>query len=254
MKEYAMDRFATLVEISWSLDDFPAAVVEAYRTTPMTDRRLRDPIIQVTRSYFQLLHEKNSFVKVLDGTAGFAADIAKKVFREKKASLPGDDCPQSNQSGHANSIETSPLEFDDGSEESSDDDFTYSVREEELPHALIYDVRLQSSLRDVRDHLANLRISMKTPGMVHAETTDISDLYKQVEATSKFEYPETRIVGCIGDSGVGKFFRRASDRAHQSDDITPNSSLINSLFDHDGLARSSGNGNACTSVVTDFGM
>ncbi|KAL4884754.1 hypothetical protein BJY04DRAFT_181964 [Aspergillus karnatakaensis] len=120
------------------------------------------------------------------------------------------------------------------SEETEYDDSTYSVRGEELPRAPIYDVRLQGSLREVRDHLANLRIFMETSDLVHDAATDISDLYGRVETASRFEYPETRIVGFTGDSGVGK------------------SSLINALLDQEALARSSGNGDACTSVVTEF--
>ncbi|KAL4805559.1 hypothetical protein BDV18DRAFT_161210 [Aspergillus unguis] len=122
----------------------------------------------------------------------------------------------------------------ESSDEESDDDNTYSVREEELPREPIYDARLQNSLREVRSHLAALATSMRRSELVRDEATDIQGLYGRVEAMSRFEYPETRTVGFIGDSGVGK------------------SSLINSLLDHEGLARSSGNGNACTSVVTEF--
>ncbi|KAL2813123.1 hypothetical protein BJX63DRAFT_395031 [Aspergillus granulosus] len=118
--------------------------------------------------------------------------------------------------------------------ESDDDNLMYNVREEALPQAPIYDVGLQNALREVRSHLTNLKLSMARSGLVHNESTKIHELYKQVESMSRFEYPETRIVAFIGDSGVGK------------------SSLINSLLDHDGLARTSANGIACTSVVTEF--
>ncbi|KAL4991483.1 hypothetical protein BDW68DRAFT_142463 [Aspergillus falconensis] len=131
-------------------------------------------------------------------------------------------------------FETDDIDSDFGSDGSNDGNSTYSLREEELPPAPIYDLRLQQSLREVRSHLADLVVSMERSELVRDEASDIGALYKQVESTSKFEYPETRIVGFIGDSGVGK------------------SSLINSLLDHEGLARSSGNGEACTSVVTEF--
>ncbi|KAL4800535.1 hypothetical protein BDV19DRAFT_72190 [Aspergillus venezuelensis] len=124
---------------------------------------------------------------------------------------------------------------DSGSDEDSDeDDSTYSMREEELPQAPIYDPRLQNALREVRSYLANFAHSMARSDMVRDASTRVSELYAQVEAASRFSYPESRILGFIGDSGSGK------------------STLINALLDHEGLTRSSGNGAACTSVVTEF--
>lgn len=46
LKEYAKDIFGTLVMIFWDLDDFPAAIAEAYRTTPMSDKGLREPLVR----------------------------------------------------------------------------------------------------------------------------------------------------------------------------------------------------------------
>ncbi|KAJ0426006.1 hypothetical protein BJY00DRAFT_272728 [Aspergillus carlsbadensis] len=123
---------------------------------------------------------------------------------------------------------------DDNDLEGDDDTFAYNIREEALPHAPIYDVGLQSALREVRINLTDLKLSMARSHLVHDESARVHGLYKQVELMSRFEYPETRIVGFIGDSGVGK------------------SSLINSLLDCDGLARTSASGVACTSVVTEF--
>ncbi|KAL3464362.1 hypothetical protein BJX64DRAFT_254826 [Aspergillus heterothallicus] len=127
------------------------------------------------------------------------------------------------------SVDNSDMESDD-----DDDPLLYNIREEALPQAPIYDAGLQNALREVRSQLTNLKISMARSNLVHDESTTIHEIYKQVDLMSRFEYPETRIVGFIGDSGVGK------------------SSLINSLLDHDGLARTSANGVACTSVVTEF--
>ncbi|KAI2993530.1 hypothetical protein CBS147346_10936 [Aspergillus niger] len=70
--------------------------------------------------------------------------------------------------------------------------------------------------------------------LAHDNTTDLSKLYEKTLEASRFAYPATRTVGFIGDSGVGK------------------SSLINSLLDQESLARSSGEGAACTTVVTEF--
>lgn len=59
-------------------------------------------------------------------------------------------------------------------------------------------------------------------------------LYERAKNLSDFEPLSTRIVGFVGDSGVGK------------------SSLLNSLLDYRGLARTNNNGAACTCVVTEY--
>ncbi|KAL4951692.1 hypothetical protein BDW69DRAFT_196266 [Aspergillus filifer] len=139
------------------------------------------------------------------------------------------------QSMEGEELDDPDSDADSGSDEDSDeDDSTYSMREEQLPQAAIYDPSLQNALREIRSHLANFAYSMARSDMVRDASTRVSELYTQVEAASRFAYPESRILGFIGDSGSGK------------------STLINALLDHEGLTRSSGNGAACTSVVTEF--
>ncbi|GFG18592.1 hypothetical protein IFM61606_00016 [Aspergillus udagawae] len=114
------------------------------------------------------------------------------------------------------------------------DDYLYNIRQEELPQVPIYDIRLQSALRNVRGQLADLAQVMSRRELAQDPTTAFHELYKQTLEASGFAYPATRTVGFIGDSGMGK------------------SSLINSILDQEGLARSSGDGAACTTVVTEF--
>ncbi|KAF3031928.1 hypothetical protein E8E12_002110 [Didymella heteroderae] len=59
-------------------------------------------------------------------------------------------------------------------------------------------------------------------------------LYHEALRLAQFQLPSSRIVGLIGDSGVGK------------------SSLINSLLDKPDLARASGSGSACTCAITEY--
>ncbi|CBF75964.1 uncharacterized protein ANIA_10426 [Aspergillus nidulans FGSC A4] len=87
-----------------------------------------------------------------------------------------------------------------------DGDHIYNVREEELPRAPIYDIRLQNALRNVRGQIADLAQFIGERELTHDPTSDIH----------------------------GK------------------SSVINSILDENGLARSSGDGAACTTVVTEF--
>ncbi|KAL4757106.1 uncharacterized protein BDW70DRAFT_143918 [Aspergillus foveolatus] len=119
-------------------------------------------------------------------------------------------------------------------DEDDDGDHIYNVREEELPRAPIYDIRLQNALRSVRGQIADLAQFIGERELAHDPTSDIHGLYEQLLGASRFSYPATRTVGFIGESGAGK------------------SSVINSILDEHGLARSSGDGAACTTVVTEF--
>ncbi|GFN11068.1 uncharacterized protein AtWU_00864 [Aspergillus tubingensis] len=122
----------------------------------------------------------------------------------------------------------------EGDAAEEDDEDAYNIRHESLPQEPIYDIRLQNALRDVRGELMSLTQIMSGNALAHDNTSDLSKLYEKTREASRFAYPATRTVGFIGDSGVGK------------------SSLINSLLDQEGLARSSGDGAACTTVVTEF--
>ncbi|KAL3441007.1 hypothetical protein BJX65DRAFT_289514 [Aspergillus insuetus] len=115
-----------------------------------------------------------------------------------------------------------------------DSDYLYNIRGEELPQAPIYDIRLQNALRDIRGQLTDLVYGMSLQEQALDSTTGFRRLYEQTLSASRFTYPATRTVGFIGDSGMGK------------------SSVINSILDQEGLARSSGDGAACTTVVTEF--
>ena len=62
----------------------------------------------------------------------------------------------------------------------------------------------------------------------------ILQLLEKASNSKILEYPKAKIVGLIGDSGVGK------------------SSLINCLLDIPDLALSGANGEACTNVITEY--
>ena len=70
----------------------------------------------------------------------------------------------------------------------------------------------------------------------HAEVDaeKVEQLVRRAEALAKPDLLDTRTIAILGDSGVGK------------------STLINSLLDCPGLARTSASGEACTSVITEF--
>ncbi|KAF2496947.1 hypothetical protein BU16DRAFT_616988 [Lophium mytilinum] len=116
----------------------------------------------------------------------------------------------------------------------NNEDLEYNLRTENLPDVPIYDARLQSGLRDTKEELRELHEVMEFgPGALN-QAPNLSILAQQTHRLSEFAYSETRTIGLVGDSGVGK------------------SSLINSLLDERGIARSSGDGGACTNIVTEY--
>lgn len=80
MKKRAMEKFKGFVTVGWDMDDFPAAVAEVYQTIPICERGIRDPLVRVTHQHFGELLQKESFVKMLEQTPGFAADLARTYF------------------------------------------------------------------------------------------------------------------------------------------------------------------------------
>ncbi|KAL2864222.1 uncharacterized protein BJX67DRAFT_374065 [Aspergillus lucknowensis] len=124
------------------------------------------------------------------------------------------------------------LSLSDGEGDGSE--YLYNIRGEELPRAPAYDIRLQHALRNVTGQMADLARSMARRDEARDTTTRFHELYLQTLAASRFTFPKSRTVGFIGDSGVGK------------------SSVINSILDLEGLARSNGDGAACTTVITEF--
>jgi hypothetical protein len=83
-------------------------------------------------------------------------------------------------------------------------DHLYNVREEELPRAPIYDIRLQNALRNVRGQIADLAQFIGERELTHDPTSNIHDLYEQLLRASRFSYPTSRTVGFIGESGAGR--------------------------------------------------
>ncbi|UDD59534.1 hypothetical protein AFCA_006956 [Aspergillus flavus] len=149
-----------------------------------------------------------------------ASDLEDSHLRDDGS--PSDDNDQSSESD------------DDDDASDSDDSSLYNVRYERLPRARIYNAGLQEILRDIKSQLSILQNDMDRCPLSRDRDSDLFPLREKVRMLNELDCPETRTVGFIGNSGVGK------------------SRLINSLLDQEGLARSSGDGAACTSVVTEF--
>jgi len=80
----------------------------------------------------------------------------------------------------------------------------YGMRRENLPNAPIYNQRLQTALREVKSQLGELESIIGRCPIASDDESKISALFKQVINQAQFEYPTTRTIGFVGDSGVGE--------------------------------------------------
>ncbi|KAH6887646.1 hypothetical protein B0T10DRAFT_490140 [Thelonectria olida] len=110
----------------------------------------------------------------------------------------------------------------------------HDVRDEELPRDAFHDPSFQRALRDAKALMSTTHEVLGSASLHHDPDSTMQRLHKEAGELAAFTYPSTRTVGFVGDSGVGK------------------SSLLNSLLDFRGLARTSNSGEACTCVVTEY--
>ncbi|KAH7243016.1 hypothetical protein B0J15DRAFT_92977 [Fusarium solani] len=114
------------------------------------------------------------------------------------------------------------------------DRLPHNVLDEELPHDAFHSPEFQQAFRDAKQLMSTVEGVLGSSSLHNSPESTIKRLHDEAGELARFEYPSTRTVGFVGDSGVGK------------------SSLLNSLLDVKGLARTSNSGEACTCVVTEF--
>ncbi|KAJ4328907.1 hypothetical protein N0V84_000695 [Fusarium piperis] len=110
----------------------------------------------------------------------------------------------------------------------------HNVLDEELPQDAFHSPEFQQAFRDAKQLMSTVEGVLGSSSLHNSPESTIRRLLDEAGELARFEYPSTRTVGFVGDSGVGK------------------SSLLNSLLDVKGLARTSNSGEACTCVVTEF--
>ncbi|XP_014552738.1 hypothetical protein COCVIDRAFT_109543 [Bipolaris victoriae FI3] len=110
----------------------------------------------------------------------------------------------------------------------------YQVECEEPPSNPFYHIKFQKALSGAMPCISNLNRVLSSTTLHQKAGSTVHSLQQQAVNLGHQELPSSRIVGMIGDSAVGK------------------SSLINSLLDKPNLAKSSGNGTACTCTVTEY--
>jgi hypothetical protein len=95
----------------------------------------------------------------------------------------------------------------------------HQVESEDPPEAFAHMAEVQDALANARMLPKRLATVLSSSNLHRENGSSIRKLYQQAEKLNQFELPSSRIVGLVGDSGVGK------------------SSLINSLLDKSDLAR-----------------
>lgn len=95
----------------------------------------------------------------------------------------------------------------------------HRVEDEEPPESIFYEQRVQGALSNARRITGRVAQVLSGSNMHQEQGSSVQTIYQQAAKLSTFEPSSCRIVGLVGDSGVGK------------------SSLINSLLDKIDFAR-----------------
>lgn len=95
----------------------------------------------------------------------------------------------------------------------------HRIEDEESPQSLFHQREVQEALTGARGVMDMVAQALASSNLHREQGSAIQRLYQQVVNLSEFQPPGSRIVGLVGDSGVGK------------------SSLINSLLDLKEFAR-----------------
>ncbi|KAF2278876.1 uncharacterized protein EI97DRAFT_372095 [Westerdykella ornata] len=110
----------------------------------------------------------------------------------------------------------------------------HQVENEDPPQGLLHMPEPQETLATATKLMTSMADLLSRSNLDGENGSSIGQLYQAAINLSKSQLPSARIVGLVGDSGVGK------------------SSLINSLLDREKLASTSSSGSACTCVVTEY--
>ncbi|OOQ84220.1 hypothetical protein PEBR_33708 [Penicillium brasilianum] len=143
----------------------------------------------------------------------------------RSSTLPADENVEGEDEGEVEVEDENEHEDGQEADEAGDDLFSPDP---------IDDRRLQDSLNAVKIQLRELSQTIHNCEVAQDPETSLHHIYQEAKKLSEFKDQEKRIVGFIGETGVGK------------------SSVINSILDQRGLARSSGASAACTSVPMEY--
>ncbi|KAL2008794.1 hypothetical protein VTN00DRAFT_6988 [Thermoascus crustaceus] len=75
LKEYAFQRFQTKIQKLWISETFVDCILKVYRTTNDDDKRMRDSVVQVARTYVNQLWSNKRFQDLVQENGKFAVDL-----------------------------------------------------------------------------------------------------------------------------------------------------------------------------------
>lgn len=73
LKQLSKDKFNQATRTCWDMDDFPQVITDVYDTSQCQE--LQETVAQVSHEHMEALLKKNNFLRALEETNGFAADL-----------------------------------------------------------------------------------------------------------------------------------------------------------------------------------
>ncbi|KAH8664648.1 hypothetical protein BX600DRAFT_464800 [Xylariales sp. PMI_506] len=110
----------------------------------------------------------------------------------------------------------------------------HDVKDEKPPNDRFLNPEFQKSFETAKRIMSDLATTLASSSLHVEPDSTMQRLHQRAGQLANFRCPSTRIVGFVGDSGVGK------------------SSVLNSLLDFKRMARTSNSGAACTCVITEY--
>ena len=80
----------------------------------------------------------------------------------------------------------------------------HSVLDEELPQDAFHSPEFQQAFRDAKQLMSTVEGVLGSSSLHNSPESTIRRLHKEAGELARFEYPSTRTVGFVGDSGVGR--------------------------------------------------
>lgn len=111
----------------------------------------------------------------------------------------------------------------------------HQVHQEEPPPDSIHSDQFQQAFSDSKTLMAEMEEVLQSSPLHADQNSTIHRLHHEAAELASFQYPSSRIVGLVGESGVGKFLWSLSVILLKFG--TGKSSLLNSLLDVRDLAR-----------------
>lgn len=84
------------------------------------------------------------------------------------------------------------------------DRLPHNVLDEELPHDAFHSPEFQQAFRDAKQLMSTVESVLGSSSLHNSPESTIRRLRDEAGELARFEYPSTRTVGFVGDSGVGK--------------------------------------------------